>query len=86
MGTLHGLAGGSHFLGVLPALALPTRWQTAAYLIAFGLGTIAAMTSFSSMMGLVASGCAHQGNRLYRNVMLGCSTTAVLVGGVWLVG
>lgn len=86
VGTLHGLAGGSHFLGVLPALAFPSKWQTVAYLLAFALGTIAAMTSFSTIMGLMAKGCVQSGNQLYRNLMLGCSSAAVLLGGYWLVG
>jgi hypothetical protein len=38
MGVLHGLAGSSHFLGVLPALALPTRAAALAYIAAFGAG------------------------------------------------
>src|SRR5690349_7374913 len=32
IGLLHGLAGSSHFLGVLPILALPTRQQALGYL------------------------------------------------------
>src|SRR2546421_12881247 len=33
IGLLHGLAGSSHFLGVLPALAFPTRVDAIAYLL-----------------------------------------------------
>ena len=73
-------------LGVLPALAFPSRWQTIAYLLAFAVGTIAAMTSFSSMMGLAARGCGQSGNLLYRNLMLGCSAFAIVIGGYWLIG
>src|SRR5690349_17576193 len=38
IGMLHGLAGSSHLLGVLPSLALPTTGQAIAYLVAFGVG------------------------------------------------
>jgi len=86
VGILHGLAGGSHFLGVLPALAFPNKWQTAAYLLAFACGTIAAMTSFSTILGLLARGCIHTGHQLYRNLMLACSSAAILVGTYWLIG
>ena len=44
LGVLHGIAGSSHFLGVLPALALPTRAAALTYIGAFGVGTVAAMT------------------------------------------
>src|SRR5215831_19664903 len=40
IGILHGLAGSSHFLGVLPALAFPTQLQAVGYLGGFGAGTI----------------------------------------------
>src|SRR5436190_15560041 len=51
MGILHGVAGSSHFLGVLPALALPARGAAVEYIAAFGIGTIVAMTAFAAVMG-----------------------------------
>src|SRR5690242_7619853 len=51
MGILHGVAGSSHFFGVLPALALPTRGAALAYIAAFGVGTVAAMTAFAAAIG-----------------------------------
>jgi sulfite exporter TauE/SafE len=84
VGTLHGLAGSSHLLGVLPALALPTRAAAALYLTAFGLGTIAAMAAFSSAIGLLGARATARGDRLYRAVLGLCSTAAIGVGGFWL--
>ena len=84
-GILHGLAGSSHVLGILPALALPTRALSATYLVSYGLGNIASMTAFSSAMGVVA-GRAHDGGaRTYRALLYACSALALVVGGVWLV-
>src|SRR5262247_3143852 len=53
MGVLHGMAGSSHFFGVLPALALPTEGAALAYIGAFGVGTVAAMTAFAAAVGLL---------------------------------
>ena len=53
MGVLHGVAGSSHFFGVLPALALPTRARRFIYIGAFGVGTVAAMTAFAAAVGLL---------------------------------
>src|ERR1035441_3217239 len=39
IGILHGLAGSSHFIGVLPILAFPTKVQAVAYLVALGAGS-----------------------------------------------
>jgi threonine/homoserine/homoserine lactone efflux protein len=84
MGVLHGLAGSSHFLGVLPALALPTRGAALLYIAAFGVGTVMAMTAFAGLLG--SAGARTNARWLTHRAML--TTTAVLailVGAVWLV-
>ena len=48
VGTLHGAAGSSHILGVLPGLAQPSPAASAGYLAGFALGTVAAMTAFAA--------------------------------------
>jgi hypothetical protein len=83
IGILHGLAGSSHFLGVLPILALPTHMQALGYLFAFGIGTIVSMATFSSLMGFVASRCAGRSTQVYRAVMGCCAVAAMGVGCVW---
>lgn len=84
IGTLHGLAGSSHFLGVLPALAFPTRAEAVAYLVAFGLGTICAMAAFSWDMGWLAARFANRGLNIYRGLMGACAVAAMVVGCFWL--
>jgi sulfite exporter TauE/SafE len=85
IGVLHGLAGGSHFLGVLPALALPSRAHAAVYLLAYGAGTVSAMVTFSTLVGLMAARFEIGGRLAYRRLMSLCSSAAVLVGCAWLV-
>lgn len=84
IGTLHGLAGSSHFLGVLPALAFPTKVQAVAYLVAFALGTIGAMAAFSWGMGWLAVRFETRGANVYRGLMGTCAVAAMVVGGFWL--
>ena len=84
VGVLHGLAGSSLLLGILPALAFATRAESVAYLVAFGLATIFAMTAFAGAMGLIAGRARSGGAAFYRNLLYGCSAAAILVGGVWL--
>jgi hypothetical protein len=79
MGVLHGVAGSSHFLGVLPALALPTTGAALTYVAAFGVGSIAAMTGFGAAMGAVP------GPHTHRAFMFTASGLAVIVGCAWLV-
>ena len=83
IGLLHGLAGSSHFLGVLPILAFPTRQQALGYLLTFALGTIISMAMFSWLMGRLASRCAATGTKFYRGLMSFCAATAMVVGCFW---
>jgi ABC-type nickel/cobalt efflux system permease component RcnA len=85
IGILHGLAGSSHFLGVLPSLAFPTRFQALTYLLTFGVGTVVAMASFSGFVGWVTASCAAtDGTRIYRRLMGLCAASTVAVGCFWL--
>lgn len=82
LGVLHGVAGTSHFVGVLPALALPTRGAAMMYVAAFGVGTVAAMTAFAAAAGRV--GTASRSPVAYRVAMTTAAAVAMLVGSWWL--
>jgi hypothetical protein len=83
MGILHGVAGSSHFLGVLPALALPSRLAALSYIAAFGVGTVAAMTGFAA--AVASAGTAlRPGAPAHRIMMLTASMLALSVGAWWL--
>ena len=49
LGLLHGLAGGSHFLAVLPALALPLT-SACLYLISYLIGSLTSMNLFTCLI------------------------------------
>ena len=84
VGIVHGTAGGGHILGILPALALPTRAAAGAYLSAFGIGTIAAMTLFASVVGLAGRGATRGGRRVYASLVGACAAGSIAVGVWWL--
>jgi len=83
VGLLHGVAGSSHFFGVLPALALPTPGASFTYIAAFGVGTVAAMTAFAGLVGRVS---AHDARASHRGLMATTGVAAIAVGCVWLAG
>jgi hypothetical protein len=83
VGLLHGVAGSSHFFGVLPALALPTPSASLIYIGAFGVGTVAAMTGFAGLVGRVSP----QGSHLSRGAAMATTgVAAIAVGCVWIAG
>ncbi len=83
-GTFHGIAGTGHLLGVLPALALPGWGAAACYLLAFGVGTLAAMGGFAGALGAGSARFAAGAPRITRRLLLGASAATVLVGLTWL--
>lgn len=83
VGIIHGFAGSSHFLGILPALALPTRTDAIIYLAAFGGGTICAMMAFASVMGILGIKFALKGVHFYNRLLIGFSSGSIVIGGVW---
>lgn len=84
MGVLHGVAGSSHFFGVLPALALPTRGDALTYIGSFGVGTVVAMTLFAAAIG-ATTGLRRHSALAHRVMLTSAAIMAVSVGGWWLV-
>jgi len=85
VGTLHGFAGSSHIVGVLPALAFPMKSQAIGYLLAYGIGTILAMSSFSTVISAVARRASFSTAAAGRGLMFACSSFAIVLGGYWLI-
>lgn len=85
LGVLHGLAGSSHFFGVLPALALPTRAAALLYIAAFGVGTVAAMSAFAAVIGYTGAR-AFRAHEAPRALLVTTAVAAIVVGGIWLTG
>lgn len=85
VGALHGLAGGTHIFGILPALAMPSTMDAVFYLIFFGAGTVAAMTGFASVMSIAAKKLSAKGEAKYKVAMKSISAVTIMVGTVWLI-
>ena len=85
IGIIHGLAGVSHFLGILPTLAFKTKFQSIMYLTGFSLGTIIAMVVFSVILGLIAKFAAENKKAVISNwINVIAGTAAIFVGIFWL--
>lgn len=80
MGVLHGVAGGHHFWGVLPSLALD-GWDLVTYFAGYFLATVLAMALLTGSIGMVARRSGPRAHPL----ILGIAGCASLVTGVfWL--
>lgn len=86
VGILHGFAGISHFLLMLPALALETKWQSFQYLLGFAIGTIMAMVIFSFIIGKFRTqNNTKDTTRIYKNLRFWGGVVAIVVGVFWII-
>lgn len=85
IGILHGLAGVSHFLGVLPTMAFSTKFDSAMYLVGFGAGTIVAMMSFSILLGAIGKKSSVFKQKSVFNTISGLiGLAAIIIGFIWI--
>ncbi len=85
IGIIHGLAGVSHILAILPTLAFATTMGSVAYLTGFAIGTIVAMVLFSLVMGYIASFSKNKKSPAVFIVLNGITgSAAILVGVIWI--
>ena len=80
LGLLHGLAGASHLLAVIPALALPPH-AAVGYLIAYLCGSIGAMVA---VVGVVSFLTQRSGARLLPLLVGGTGALSIVTGAIWL--
>lgn len=86
IGIFHGLAGVSHIFAILPTLALPSRFDAAMYLTGFGLGTIAAMIVFSTLLGFVSLKTSASGRaNAFKWLRLSGGSVAIIIGVWWII-
>lgn len=85
IGILHGLAGVSHFITLLPTLAFSNNFDSAMYLAGFGIGTISAMVLFSVLLGLIAKSSLNSNNKYVFHGINGLvGLSAIFVGFIWI--
>lgn len=85
IGVIHGLAGVSHALHMLPTLAFATRFDSFLYLFGFGAGTISAMVLFSVILGLISEYSSQQRKDVvFKTVNVLAGIGAIFVGFIWL--
>ena len=85
IGVLHGFAGVSHIVSMLPTLAFETNFEAIVYLIGFATGTIAAMVIFSYILGIMGKTASKQKkNTMFIIINSLAGIAAIVVGIFWM--
>lgn len=86
VGILHGLAGVSHLIGIIPTLALPSRIDAFLYLSGFTIGTISTMIFFAMALGYLAHNFSQsKKEELLKKFQLTGAVAAISVGLFWII-
>lgn len=86
VGTLHGFAGVSHLLLLLPTLALPSTMDSVLYLSGFAVGTLLAMISYAAILGYLGQRSANLSNpKVFQIVRLIGGAIAIAIGVYWFI-
>ena len=80
LGLLHGLAGASHLLAVIPALALPPV-AAFSYLMAYLCGSVAAMVAVVAVVSFLT---LRSGARFLPWLVGGTGALSIVTGAIWL--
>ena len=83
-GFLHGTAGATHLIGLVPMFALQNPIEVLAYLAAYNGGILIAMSSFCYAVGLLYSKPSLGGVIPAARIRLGVSLICVAIGAYWL--
>lgn len=85
IGLLHGFAGIAHFILLLPVLAFGDYFQGIRYMVGFALGTVAAMTLYTVLLGWTTSRFRNSDNgHAHRAIRLSGALFATAIGIFWL--
>lgn len=81
IGLLHGLAGGSHIIALLPTAIINDNILKLLYVFAFSAGSILSMAGFSLGLSLFLQ---QKSKNIYRNLKILLSSISLCVGIYWL--
>lgn len=86
IGIIHGFAGISHFLIMLPVLGYHSDLESSQYLAGFALGTVLAMAFFAWFLGIIQGIPSHKHRpRFLKILQWSGGLMAIFVGALWLV-
>jgi len=86
IGVVHGFAGFSHLLALLPSLAMPSMQSTVLYIGGFIAGTVIAMMLYALIIGTVAyHSFIRQKVKFLRWFTIAGGLLAILIGIIWII-
>lgn len=86
VGVAHGLAGTAPLIALLPVALSRSPWAASAYLLFFGVGTVAAMGLYAFLAGVAFGRAGDRFPALAGGMRIATALGSAALGVVWMVG
>lgn len=85
IGLIHGLAGISHLILLIPVLGFETRMASALYILGFGFGSIIAMVSYTIIINFIAKSMnSNHRPGIASAIQIVAGMFALIIGFFWI--
>ncbi len=84
IGIIHGFAGVSHFILMLPVLGYQTKWESLEYMTGFAIGIILAMVLYVNILEKISRSSQKGSQKILKYLQYGGAFAAILIGVSWL--
>ena len=84
IGIIHGFAGVSHFLLMLPVLGYQSKWQSVQYMLGFAIGIVAAMVIYVSILERISKQSISKSKNILEKLQYTGAFAAIIIGIFWI--
>ncbi len=84
IGIVHGFAGVSHFILMLPVLGYQSKWESLEYMIGFAIGIVAAMVLYVSVLEKVTNKSKKGSTKILESLQYFGAFAAIAIGFYWI--
>ncbi len=84
IGIIHGFAGVSHFLLMLPVLGYQSQWQSVQYMIGFAIGIVIAMVIYVSILERISKPSVSKSKNILEKLQYTGAFAAIIIGIFWI--
>ncbi len=84
IGIIHGFAGVSHFILMLPVLGYESKWQSIGYMIGFAVGIVAAMVLYVSILEKISKKSTGKSEKTLTYLQYTGALAAIIIGVLWI--
>jgi len=84
IGIIHGFAGVSHFILMLPVLGYQSKWESIEYMVGFAIGIVTAMILYVSLLEKITNSSTKKSLNTLKYLQYAGAFAAIFIGIFWI--